>query len=37
MKRKMMSRSSNKRSFRKGSRTHKYNAPKSMSRGGIRL
>lgn len=37
MKRKIMSRRANKRNFRRGSRIHRKNAPRMMSRGGIRL
>jgi len=37
MKRKMMSPKANKKNFKRGARTHKFNHPKSMSRGGIRL
>jgi len=37
MKRKIMSRRSNRKNFRKGARVHPKNAPKSLSRGGIRL
>lgn len=36
-KRMRMSRRGNKRNFRRGSRTHGKNAPRSLSRGGIRL
>lgn len=36
MKRKMMSRRSNKKNFRRGAKTHRKNF-KSISRGGIRL
>jgi len=37
MKRKIMSRRSNKKSFRRGARVHPKNAPTTMSRGGRRL
>lgn len=37
MKRKIMSRRANKKSFRRGTRVHPKNAPRSLSRGGIRL
>lgn len=37
MKRKMMSRKANKRNFKSGAKTHPKNAPRSLSRGGIRL
>lgn len=37
MKRKIMSRRANKKSFRRGAKMHPKNAPRSLSRGGIRL
>lgn len=37
MKRKIMSRRSNKKSFRRGAKVHRKNAPRTMSRAGIRL
>jgi len=37
MKRKMMSKKANSKNFKKGSKTHPKNAPKAVSRGGIRL
>lgn len=37
MRRKIMSRRANKRNFKRGTRVHRKNAPRSVSRGGIRL
>lgn len=37
MKRRIMSKRSNKKNFRRGSKSHPKNAPRSLSRGGIRL
>lgn len=37
MKRKIMSRGQNRKNFRRGSKVHPKNAPKTMSRGGRRL
>lgn len=37
MKRRIMSKRANKKSFRRGARVHPKNAPRSLSRGGIRL
>lgn len=37
MKRKIMSKRANKKSFRRGAKMHPKNAPRSVSRGGIRL
>lgn len=37
MRRKIMSKRSNRKSFRRGARVHPKNAPRSLSRGGIRL
>ena len=37
MKRKIMSKKSNAKNFKKGSKTHPKNNPRGVSRGGIRL
>lgn len=37
MKRKIMKMRANKKSFRRGAKVHPKNAPRSLSRGGIRL
>lgn len=37
MKRKIMSRRANRKNFRRGNKVHPKNAPRSLSRGGIRL
>jgi len=37
MKRKMMSKSSNRKNFKRGAKSHPKNAPRTLSRGGIRL
>jgi len=37
MKRKIMSKSANKKNFKRGAKTHPKNAPRMLSRGGIRL
>lgn len=37
MKRRMMSKRSNRKNFKKGAKTHPKNAPRSLSRGGVRL
>lgn len=37
MKRRIMSKRANKKSFRRGAKMHPKNAPRSVSRGGIRL
>lgn len=37
MKRRIMSKSSNRKNFKKGAKSHPKNAPRMLSRGGIRL
>lgn len=37
MKRKMMSKKGNHKNFKKGAKSHPKNAPRTLSRGGIRL
>jgi hypothetical protein len=37
MKRRIMSKKSNRKNFKRGAKTHPKNAPRSVSRGGIRL
>lgn len=37
MKRKIMSKKSNRKNFKRGAKTHPKNAPHSVPRGGIRL
>ena len=37
MKRKIMSKKANRKNFKSGAKTHPKNAPKMLSRGGIRL
>lgn len=37
MKRKIMSKRANRKNFKRGTRVHSKNMPRSLSRGGIRL
>lgn len=37
MKRKIMSKKANRKNFKNGAKTHPKNAPRTVSRGGIRL
>lgn len=37
MRRKIMSKKSNRKNFKRGSKTHPKNQPRALSRGGIRL